>query len=218
MRWGVGHRAEEYEHFGVDMAVRGRRADDIVAVLGPLVRGERVTYRGRQVRVTPRCGSADGPLMLIAGGSKAAARRAGTYGLGFISQTDSPVLKEYYESQCREHGHRPGMFQGPVPGLPTTVFVADDVDAAWDELGPHLLHDAMMAASYRPHDDSVASITRADDVASLRAEQGPYRVLTSQQAADYAGGGRPLPLHPLCGGLPPEVAWPYLKRAVAAAE
>ena len=28
----------------------------------------------------------------------------------------------------------------------------------------------------------------------------------------------PLPLHPLCGGVPPEVAWPYLQFAAAAVQ
>jgi hypothetical protein len=84
-------------------------------------------------------------------------------------------------------------------------------------LGPHLLHDAVMAASYRPHDDTVASITRVDSVPALRDEAGPYRILTLQEAAEYVRGGRPLPLHPLCGGVPPEVAWPYLKAAAAVA-
>jgi len=218
--FGVGHRREEYDHFGIDMATRGRVADEILAVLGPLLRGEPVEYRNRTVRVTPSCGSAGGPLILIAGGSEAAARRAGTVGLGFISQTDRPGLKEFYEAQCRAHGHQPGVIQFPVAGAPTTVFVARNeraVDEAWDVLGPHLLHDALMAASYRPHDDSVASITRADTVAALRAENGPYRILTPDEATDYVRSGRPLPLHPLCGGLPPEQAWPYLERAAAAA-
>ena len=85
-------------------------------------------------------------------------------------------------------------------------------------LGPHLLHDAIMAASYRPHDDSVASISRADSVAALREESGgPYRIFTLDEATDYIRGGRLLPLHPLCGGVAPEVAWPYLELAVAAA-
>ncbi len=215
--FGIGHRSQEYEHFGADMATRGRVADEILAVLGPLVRGESVECRGRTVRVTPACGSPGGPMMLIAGGSKAAVRRAGAFGLGFISQTDLPGLKEFYETQCRDHGHEPGIIQFPVPGAPTAVFVADNVDEAWDVLGPYLLHDAVTAASYRPHDDSVASITRADDVAGLRAEGGPYRVFTSDEATDYVRGGRPLPLHPLCGGIPPDVAWPYLERAAAAA-
>jgi alkanesulfonate monooxygenase SsuD/methylene tetrahydromethanopterin reductase-like flavin-dependent oxidoreductase (luciferase family) len=215
--FGVGHRSEEYGHFGIDMATRGRVADEILAVLGPLVRGEPVDYRGRTVRVTPPCASPTGPIMLIAGGSKAAARRAGALGLGFVSQTDLPGLKEFYEEQCRAHGHQPGMIQFPVRGAPTAVFVGDDVDEAWDTLGPYLLHDAVTAASYRPHDDTVASITRSDSVAALRAENGPYRIFTPDEATGYVRGGRPLPLHPLCGGVPAEVAWPYLERAAAAA-
>jgi alkanesulfonate monooxygenase SsuD/methylene tetrahydromethanopterin reductase-like flavin-dependent oxidoreductase (luciferase family) len=218
--FGVGHRGEEYDHFGLDKATRGRAADEILTVLGPLLRGEFVQYRDRRVRVTPACGSPGGPMVLIAGGSKAAARRAGTFGLGFVSQTDQPGLKEFYELQCRAHGHQPGVVQFPVAGTPTTVFVAQDepaVDEAWDVLGPHLLHDARMAASYRAHDDSVASITRADSVAALRAENGPYRVLTLDEATEYVRSGKPLPLHPLCGGLAPERAWPYLECAAAAA-
>jgi alkanesulfonate monooxygenase SsuD/methylene tetrahydromethanopterin reductase-like flavin-dependent oxidoreductase (luciferase family) len=178
-----------------------------------LVRGEPVEYRGRRVRVTPPCASANGPMMLIAGGSRAAAGRAGALGLGFICQTNSPDLREYYESQCRAHGHQPGVIQFPAPDTPTTVFVADDVDQAWAELGQHLLHDALTAASYRPHDDSVGSITRADSAEALRAENGPYRIFTPDEASAYVRSGRPLPLHPLCGGVAPEVAWPYLERA-----
>jgi alkanesulfonate monooxygenase SsuD/methylene tetrahydromethanopterin reductase-like flavin-dependent oxidoreductase (luciferase family) len=215
--FGVGHRSQEYDHFGIDMTTRGRVADEILAVLGPLVRGESVEYRGRLVRATPPCGSANGPMVLIAGGSKAAARRAGRYGFGFVSQTDLPGLKEFYEAQCRTHGHEPGIIQFPVSGAPTAVFVANDVDEAWDVLGPHLLHDAVMAASYRPHDNSVASITRADSVAALRDESGPYRIFTPEEATEFVRSGRPLPLHPLCGGVAPEIAWPYLERAAAAA-
>jgi alkanesulfonate monooxygenase SsuD/methylene tetrahydromethanopterin reductase-like flavin-dependent oxidoreductase (luciferase family) len=214
--FGIGHRSEEYEHFGLSMATRGRVADEILDVLDDLLHGNAVEYRGRRVRVTPPCTSADGPPMMIAGGSRAAARRAATHGLGFISQTDSPGLKEFYESQCRAAGHEPGSVQFPVLGAPTAAFVADDVDEAWELLGPHLLHDALTAASYRPHDDSVASITRADNVAALREEQGPYRIFTPDEAADYISSGRPLPLHPLCGGIAPEVAWRYLELAAAA--
>ena len=53
----------------------GRRRDSRPCSVG-LVHGEAVEYRGRRIRVTPPCGSAAGPPMMIAGGSKAAARRA----------------------------------------------------------------------------------------------------------------------------------------------
>ena len=92
------------------------------------------------------------------------------------------------------------------------------MDTAWDELGPYLLHDAVTAASYRHGDDSVASISRAESVTALRAGHGPYRIFTLDEAVAYIRNGRPLPLLPLCGGIPPDIAWPYLERAVIAAE
>jgi hypothetical protein len=51
----------------------------------------------------------------------------------------------------------------------------------------------------------------------LREAEGPYRIFTPDEAADYVCGGRPLPLHPLCGGIPTDVAWRHLELAVAAA-
>ncbi|OBF34300.1 luciferase [Mycobacterium sp. ACS1612] len=216
--FGIGHRPEEYEHFGIEMHQRGKLADESLALLLRLLRGDPIDHCGRRIHVTPAPATPGGPAILIAGGSRAAARRAARFGLGFISQTDAPGLAEYYESRCRAFGHAPGPAQFPVSGAPTAVFVADDVDAAWHELGPYLLRDAVMAASYRHGDDSVASISRADSVSALREAQGAYRIFTIDEAAAYVRGGRPLPLLPLCGGVPPEVAWPYLERAVMASE
>ena len=216
--FGIGHRAEEYEHFGIEMRQRGQLADESLALLLRLMKGDPVEHGGRRIRVTPAPATPGGPNMLIAGGSNAAARRAARYGLGFISQTASPGLKEYYEFQCRAFGREPGIVQFPMPGAPTAVFVADDVDTAWYELGPYLLHDAVMAASYRRGDDSVASISRADSVSALREAEGPYRIFTIDEAAARVRDGKPLSLLPLCGGVPPEVAWPYLERAAMASE
>ncbi|MGK2855539.1 MAG: hypothetical protein ACSLE3_15765, partial [Microbacteriaceae bacterium] len=116
-------------------------------------------------------------------------------------------------------GHAPGPVQFPVPGAPTVVFVTEDVDRAWHELGPYLLHDAQMAASYRPGDETVASISRAGSAAALRADPvSPYRVLDIEQAAEMVRAGKPLPLLPLCGGLPPDRAWLYLEHAAAATQ
>ena len=56
-----------------------------------------------------------------------------------------------------------------------------------------------------------------EKVAALRETEGPYRIFTPDEATDYIRSGRPLPLHPLCGGIPPEVAWRHLELAAAAA-
>lgn len=215
--FGIGHRQEEYQHFGVDMRLRGRLADEKLTLLRRLLTGQPVEVEGRRIHVTPAGTSSGGPFMMLAGGSEAAVKRAARHGLGLVLQTSQGGLKELYENECRTHGHEPGFVQLPADNAPTAVFVADDVDTAWQELGPHLLHDAVTAASYRPGDEGVASISRATDVNALRAANGPYRVFTIAEAAEYMRGGQALPLAPLCGGVPPELAWPYLERAAQAA-
>ncbi|MGH3678334.1 MAG: LLM class flavin-dependent oxidoreductase [Mycobacterium sp.] len=216
--FGVGHRAEEYEHFGVDVRQRGRLADEKLAVLLQLLKSEPVVHAGRRIRVTPACTTTSGPFIMIAGGSAAAVKRAAKYGLGFVSQVNSPELKELYEAHCREHGHEPGVTRFPVDGAPTTVFVAYDDDRAWKELGSYLLHDAKMAAGYRHGDDTVASISRADSVSALRAADGPCRIWSIEEAAAHVRSGQQLLLAPLCGGIPPELAWHYLENAVVAVD
>jgi alkanesulfonate monooxygenase SsuD/methylene tetrahydromethanopterin reductase-like flavin-dependent oxidoreductase (luciferase family) len=211
---GVGHRPEEYAHFGLTATRRGALADENLDILRRLLAGEDVGDRDRSIRVTP-LPTSGGPQLFIGGGSTAAARRAGRFGLGIIAQAAAPGLQEAYEEACSAAGHEPSFVQLPDPSAPTAVFVADDVDHAWDELGPHLLHDAMTAASYRHGDATVASISRARSVEELR-EDTAYRILTVDEAAARAREGNMLPLLPLCGGLSPNVAWPYLERAVTA--
>jgi alkanesulfonate monooxygenase SsuD/methylene tetrahydromethanopterin reductase-like flavin-dependent oxidoreductase (luciferase family) len=214
--FGIGHRAEEYEHMGVDIRRRGAIADESVALLLRLLAGDPVEIDGRRVHVTPTPLTEGGPHIMIAGGSVAAAKRAGRHGLGFIAFTNNPAVKEAFEAESRAHGHEPGPAQFPDGQSPTAVFVADDVDAAWAEIGPYLLHDARMAAAYRRGDESVASITGADTVEELRSNTGPYAVMTTEEATARIRGGTSLQLHPLCGGMPPDIAWPYLERAAVA--
>jgi alkanesulfonate monooxygenase SsuD/methylene tetrahydromethanopterin reductase-like flavin-dependent oxidoreductase (luciferase family) len=215
--FGIGHRREEYEHFGVDFRRRGRLANEKLDLLRRLLAGETVVSDGRTTRITPAFTRPGGPFIMIAGGSEAAVKRAARHGLGVVLQTNQGGLKDLYDSRCRAHGHEPGFVQQPADDAPTAVFVADDVDKAWAELGVHLLHDAVTAAAYRHGEEGVASISRATDVSGLRAADGPYRVFTVDEATDYMRAGQALPLAPLCGGVPPDVAWPYLERAAEAA-
>jgi hypothetical protein len=53
-------------------------------------------------------------------------------------------------------------------------------------------------------------------LAELREDGGPYRIFTPDEVIAHVRGGQLLPLAPLCGGVAPAVAWPYLERAAAA--
>jgi alkanesulfonate monooxygenase SsuD/methylene tetrahydromethanopterin reductase-like flavin-dependent oxidoreductase (luciferase family) len=209
----LGYRPEEYEHFGLELARRGAIADQKLDALLSLRKGEPVGPEARRIRVTPGPFTPGGPTIMWGGGSLPAARRAGRNGLGLVAQRNLLGMKEAYEQELRVHGHEPGLAIFPEES-PTTVFVADDVDAAWEELGPFLLHDAMMYGEWNPDDDSTAGIAHVDTVEDLR-HTAAHCIMTPQDAREVTEGGRVLTLAPLCGGIPPVTAWPYLERAAA---
>ena len=56
-----------------------------------------------------------------------------------------------------------------------------------------------------------ASLSFVDTAEALRAENRSHRILTVDEAVELVRAGVPLAAHPLIGGLPPEIAWRYLK-------
>jgi hypothetical protein len=57
-----------------------------------------------------------------------------------------------------------------------------------------------------------AGVSAACDVADLRENFKSHRIIDTAAAADIVRRGGMLNLSPLCGGVPPDIAWPYLKR------
>ncbi len=210
---GVGYRPEEFEQFGVDRTRRGRIAEEKLRLLLELRKGEPVEHEGRRIRVTPPPVTPGGPRILWGGHSIAAARRAGRYGLGLQAHGSVPGMREAYEEESRAHGHELGFINLPDKDTPSVVFVADDVDRAWEELGPHVFHDARTYSSWNEGDETSAMISHATSIGDLRATATGYRIMSVEEATAHVAGGRSLNLVPLCGGVPPAVAWPYLERA-----
>lgn len=209
---GLGYRPEEFEHFGKSVRDRGRIADENVALLRRLLAGEEVLHEGRHIVVTPRPVTPGGPPLLWGGGSLAAARRAARYGLGLLANGRVPGMAEAYEAACRERGSEPGPTLLPYRDTPSVCFVADDGDQAWEELGPHLLHDARAYAEWNQGNETSAGISDAQTVDELRATSRSHRVFSVADAVEWLCRGEMLNLSPLCGGLLPDIAWPYLRR------
>ncbi|WP_264892268.1 LLM class flavin-dependent oxidoreductase, partial [Mycobacterium kiyosense] len=69
--FALGYRPEEYEIYGLDLADRGRLADEKLALLRKLLAGETVLDGDRRIFVTPRPVSSGGPGMMWGGGSLA---------------------------------------------------------------------------------------------------------------------------------------------------
>ena len=216
---GMGYRDEEYRLFGVQSEDRAERMDTLLATLKRAWTGEPFQHPARgTIQVTPVPFSPGGPPLAYGGHSKAAARRAARNGLLFLAETGSDELQAAYEEEARRAGVDPVGCQLVPPDSATTVFVAEDLDAAWSELGPKMLAEIRL---YREWNDAagkvdIASVSGADTVDELRAEERGYRIYTPDEAAKLAAAGAVLSLEPLCGGLSPERAWPYLRTAAEA--
>ena len=163
------------------------------------------------VRVTPRPHSETVPFML-AGNSKPASRRAARFRLPIFFAASMPALAAYYTEQCERLGWE-GRVIMPPAGF-CHQFIVDDPDKAWAELGGYLLHEATVYAGFQSTEHKSAVHNTATTVEELRA-QGTYRFMTPDEAiaaASAAGDAYSFNLHPLCGGMPIDVAWEMLER------
>lgn len=203
---GAGYRPEELAMFGREMSERVALVEEGVGTLKAAWSGEEFDYRGRRVRVTPQPARPGGPVLLMGGSTKAAARRAARLGDGFIPVDLS--LWPAYEAACREVGRDPGL--PPPVGGPLFVHVADDPERAWAQIAPHALHEMSSYGAWEARAEGIARYTPVEDIEAVRAS-GKYVVVTPDECVDLARSEGTLRLHPLMGGLSPDLAWESLE-------
>jgi hypothetical protein len=84
--------------------------------------------------------------------------------------------------------------------------VSENPDRDWPLIAPHALYDAQTYASWQtPGQRSQVHVEArtADDV----RKSGVYRVVTPDECVALAAEFGQVLLHPLMGGLAPEIAW-----------
>lgn len=214
---GIGYRDEEFALFGVDRRTRAALVEERIGLLRTLFAGGTAHLDGRPVQLSPLPFTPGGPMLAYGGGTEAAAKRAARLGMYFFAETHDYSLKQVYRDEAERVGVPPIGCAFPRAGVPLTVFVADDPDRAWAELGEYLLVDAAGYGSWKSQATGTASGSFATTVEELRAEQGAYQILTPAEAAAIVATGQPLGLQPLVGGIPPDIAWPYLEAAATVA-
>ncbi|MEO1916393.1 MAG: hypothetical protein ABGW98_21335, partial [Myxococcales bacterium] len=151
-----------------------------------------------------------GPMLLMGGNSPAAIRRAARFDMGMLAQGLNPDLESMYKQECEKLGKTPGMCINPPQGMVTSAFVSEDPDRAWAQIGEHLLHDAKAYAEWMIDSTSVTK-SIAKTVDELKTQKGAYQIFTPDEAKGYISQFGVLLLQPLCGGLPPDLAWESLE-------
>jgi alkanesulfonate monooxygenase SsuD/methylene tetrahydromethanopterin reductase-like flavin-dependent oxidoreductase (luciferase family) len=199
---GLGYRAVEYELLGVDFNERGALMDSVIE---------------RMLSVWSATGSytRPHPPLYIGGGARVTARRAARFRLPLSLADHLPDVAAYYRELCAEAGMaRLVIMPGPINrGM---IYLHEDPDRAWAELGGHILWEAVTYGEWSTDQRSLMHLPGVRTLDEVRAS-GRYRFLTPDQliaevrdAADYG----PLVLHPLVGGMPVDEAWKSVEMFV----
>jgi hypothetical protein len=127
----------------------------------------------------------------------------------FISQVRDQRVVQAYQDERARLGLASGVVSVP-PTPPLNVFVSEDPEATWARIGEHLLHDARSYAGWHIEagQDS-AALEYGDSIDALR-RGSMCTVLTPEECVDLLRRRPSLCVHPLCGGLPPEIGWETL--------
>jgi len=208
---GQGYRPIEYHALDRDWASRGTSSDFILQTLLQAWRGEAFEYRGRMVRISPVPQTRPIPPLAYGGMSAAAARRAARFGLDFHPPAHMPELVAIYEDELERLG-KSGHAEWPREGT-SLVFLDEDPEAAWQEIGPYLLAEAAEYGSWASEGVERPFASADLTLDKLRAE-GRYEILTPAQCLRRiraAHGEYTVILHPMAGGIPLVRAWNCLQ-------
>jgi len=203
-----GYVHEEFAMFDVPMNERASRVIEAVTTLKAAFTGEPFEYRGRTVHITPAPFRPGGPSVSLGGSSEPAARRAARIADGFLPSV--PEVWDFYRDEVQKLGRAD---PGPSPiGPNQVVALARDPEKAWEQVAPFFFHENDAYGLWQAQDDVAAPFHSVADSDSLRAT-GQYRVLTPEQFV-MEQQTSPFPftlLHPLCGGMPIDLAWASLR-------
>jgi alkanesulfonate monooxygenase SsuD/methylene tetrahydromethanopterin reductase-like flavin-dependent oxidoreductase (luciferase family) len=204
-----GYVPAEFAAVGDDVTNRVKRLTEAVRVIRQAASGEPFEFRGRMVRVTPATYQQPGVPLWLGGASEPAARRAARLGDGFMPSY--PELWDIYRDELRVLG-KPD--PGAIPqGTIAYLHISEDLDATWARVAPHALHEMNEYGKWAAESGAATGYQPIEDADTLRT-MGIYSVITPDQCVEIIRGlgeHGAFILHPLMGGVPPELAWENLR-------
>jgi alkanesulfonate monooxygenase SsuD/methylene tetrahydromethanopterin reductase-like flavin-dependent oxidoreductase (luciferase family) len=200
---GLGYRTVGYDSIGVDFSQRGKLMDGLVARMLSVWSGS-----DADAGVSTGTWTRPHPPLFVGGGARATARRAARFGLPLSLADYLPEIAAYYRELCVEAGIKPLVIM-PAAINRGMIFLHEDPDRAWAELGEHILWEAVTYGGWSSEERSLMHLPGVQTLEEVQAS-GRYRFLTPDQLITEVRGAEdygPIVLHPLVGGMPVNEAW-----------
>ncbi len=210
---GLGYRPIEFHSLDKPFSDRGKWMDHVLDTLLKSWADEPFEYRGQMINVTPKPYTRPHPMFLVGGMSKVAARRAARFGLPFAPPIASPELEKAYFEELAKHEHKGFVYSPPADF--SILFIDEDPEAAWQELGPYFLNEVTEYSSWKQENLSRPMEFSGESIDALRAEKR-YEIITPEECVSRHNNDPAFnaTLHPLCGGIPIQRAWDCLNLYV----
>ena len=207
---GLGYRTVEYDSLRADFSRRGALMDSLIERMLSVWSGDEA-----EQGVCTGTWTRPHPPLYVGGGSLATARRAARFRLPLSLADHLPDVATLYRELCAEAGIAPLIIM-PGPVNRGMIYLHEDPDRAWAELGEHILWEAVTYGGWSVDQRSLMHLPGVQTLDEVRAS-GRYRFLTPDQliaevrnASDYG----PIVLHPLVGGMPVDEAWKSVEMFV----
>ncbi len=206
-----GYVPDEFAMFDIPFEGRGALFEEKLATLVAALSGRPFIHGGREIVVTPSPVQHPRPFLVVGG---SAPKRAARLGDAYLPAVPDIQLGDAYVAECRRLGKGDGILLWPDG--PMWVFVTDDPDRSWAQLGPHALHEANSYARWAAAAPGSNPWTPVETVDELRSS-GLYAVVTPDECVALARQIDPraaLQLKPLVAGLDPDIGWRSLELFV----
>ncbi len=182
MALAIGYRRREYEALGAPFGKRGRRFDEFLEIVTKLLAGDTVTFEGEHYRIA---GAKLAPPvahkvpLYIGGFADKALDRVIRYADGYFGD---PASSQKLGASMTERGLDPATLPVRVPDLYTAI--ADDPEAALEELAPYYHHVAASYGAWAVEDNALGVDTPALQPMTLDAFKASnmLRILTPEDA------------------------------------
>ena len=205
---GIGYRESEFEMFAKNRKTRGKDTEEGIRTILTALKGEPFEYKGREVLVSPKPVSDPSSLISVGGSVEISAKRAARLGLPFVPAVRDDSLENTYYAEAREVGYDNPMCM--MPSGPGMVMVSEDPERLWSEIGENLIYDAVTYAAWQYQDQRSSWHVEGTSIDELK-KGGQHLIVTPEECVDLVRSNGVAVLHPLVGGVDPEIGWESLE-------